>query len=350
MIRMMNHFIAAGVFITLCLLSGCATSVNTVKVDDVTAAKLRSEVTIYDSKQMSGLEYDTVQQIHATACQNRENAMDQLRYIAHSAGANGIAKVSCGSLLGPSLVQNCLTTVMCEAVAIRVGAKVIEAKKVKAEKVEESVKKQVMSQGEGFTLGQMPLVVTSYDAVGEAKEVEIVFSGNYMIKGKIVKRDEENNLALIAFEEFRKVPAGFRIFPSYKVRSTQDIYVIGWPGAAQPGEKPGITKGAIAAMEGPGGDSRYFGIATQGNLSNGGSPLLDSRGRLIGIVSPAGKAYSAGSKEHAPQGIYFALKSNALLNLYPEIENLVTSENELSLSSQQILEAYGNSVVSLIAK
>ncbi len=43
-------------------------------------------------------------------------------------------------------------------------------------------------------------------------------------------------------------------------------------------------------------------------------------------------------------------KSNVLLNLYPEIENLVTSENEPPLSSEQIFEAYSNSVVSLIPR
>ncbi|GEM_PF-3555603 len=349
MIRTISHFIATSVFIALCLLSGCATSANTVKVDDVTAAKLRSEVTVYDSKKLSGLEYTTVREIHATSCGSRENGIDQLRSTAHSAGANGITKISCGSLLGPTLMQNCLTTVMCEAVAIRVGTKVTEAEKIKAEKVEESVHKQIIAQDEGFTLGKLPLVVTSYDAVGEAKDVEIIFSGNYMTRGKIVKRDEENNLAIIAFEEFRKVPAGFRIFPSYKVKLGQEIYVIG-SGSTQPGEKPGITKGTISATEGPGGDSRYFGITAQRNLSNGGSPLLDSQGRLIGIVSPAGRASSVRAKEHAPQGIYFALKSNVLLNLYPEIENLVTSENEPPLSSEQIFEAYSNSVVSVIAK
>lgn len=351
MIRKINHFIATGVFITLCLVSGCATTANTVKVDDVTAAKLRSEVTVYDSKKLSGLEYTTVGEIHATACGSRENGMDQLRSIAHSAGANGIAKINCGSLLGPSLMQNCLTTVMCEAVAIRVGTKVVEAEKIKTERVEESVKKQVLSQGEGFTLGKLPLVVTSYDAVGEAKDVEIIFSGNYMTRGKIVKRDEENNLAIIAFEEFRKVPAGFRIFPSYKVKPGQEIYIISWFGAIQPGEKPGITKGAVSATDGPGGDSRYFGITAQRNLSNGGSPLIDSQGRLIGIVTPSpGKASSARAKGHAPQGTHFALKSNVLLNLYPEIENLITSESEPSLSPEQIFEAYSNSVVSLIPR
>jgi S1-C subfamily serine protease len=351
MIKMINHFIATCFFIFLCLLSGCATPANTVRIDDATAAKLRTEVTIYDSKKISGIEYAVVREIHATACGSRESVMDQLRYIARSAGADGITKINCGSLLGPSLAQNCLTTVMCEAIAIKVGTRVLEPEKVKTEKAEATAKKQVMSQGNGFTLGSLPLVVTNYNAVGEAIDAEIIFSGNYMTKGKIIRRDKENNLAIIVFEEFRMAPSGFRIFPSYKVRPGQDIYVIGLSGPTEAAEKTGITRGTISDMEGPGGDSRYFGITGQCDLSTEGNPLLDSQGRLIGIVSPAPeKASSASAKEHASHVTCFALKSSILLNLYPETEDLVTSENGPLISPQQILDTYGNSVVTVIAR
>ncbi len=340
-----NFFPRKGVFIILFLISGCASYVNTVKVDEATAAKLRSEVTIYDSKKMSGLEYEAVQNIQATACASRENAMDQLRYIAHSVGANGITKIKCGSLLGPSLMQNCLTTVMCEALAIRVSSK-----KVEADKVEESAKRQFMLQGEGFTVGRLPLVVTSYDTVGKSGDVEIIFSGNYVTNGKVVKRDEENNLAIIAFEEFRRAPAGFRIFPSYKVKPGQDSYVISYFPGSQSAERRGIAKGIVSATEGPEGDSRYFTITATGSMSNAGSPLLDIQGRVIGIVSSASRKASLSQRVPLPEGIHLALKSTLLLNLYPEIESLVDSENGPQLSPEQILESYGSSVVTVIAK
>ncbi len=346
-----DFFPRKSVFIILFLISGCASYVNTVKVDEATAAKLRSEVTIYDSKKMSGIEYEAVQNIQATACASRENAMDQLRYIARSVGANGITKIKCGSLLGPSLMQNCLTTVMCEAVAIKVRTSKAEGEKVTTEKVEEPEKKRIISQGEGFTLGKLPLVVTSYDAVGEAKDVEIIFSGNYMAKGKIIKRDKENNLALITFEEFRREPVGFRIFPSYKIKPGQDIYVIGYSAAAQPGGKPGISKGVVSATEGPGGDSRYFGIIAQGDLSNAGSPLLDARGRVIGVVvASSNKTSSTDGKGPVSAETYFALKSNVLLNLFPQMEDFLTYDSEPSLSAGEIFETYRDSVVTVIAK
>jgi S1-C subfamily serine protease len=350
---MINAFFRKGFFIIL-FIAGCASYVNTVKIDDATTAKLRSEVTVYDSKKMSGLEYKVVRQIQATSCSSRENAIDQLRYIAHSAGANGITKINCGRLLGPSLAQNCWNTVMCEAVAIKVGTeRAEEAAPVQAaaEKIEESGKINVMSQSAGFTLGKLPLVVTSYDAVGKSGDIEIIFSGNYITKGKVIKRDEENNLAIITFEEFRRVPVGFQIFPSYKVKSGQDIYVIGHIAGSQSGEKLSIAKGVISSTEGPGGDSRYFGIAMQNNPVYGGSPLLDAQGRVIGIVSPAlRKTSAAGIEETVPNVVNLALKSILLLNLYPEIEGLVNSENESRISPEQMLETYSSSVVTVIAK
>ncbi len=352
MTKTVTSSIGKGVVILLLVLSGCASYSNTVKIDDATAARLKTKVTIYDSANVSAADHEVVKQIQATACSN-EDAMDQLRYIAHSLGANGITKISCASLLGPILMQNCMTTVICDAVAIRVGAKINVAEKVEPAGMDGTAEKNVISQGEGFTLGTLPLVVTSYDAVGESNNIEIIFSGNYVAKGKVMKRDEKNNLAIISFEEFRKVPTGFRIFPSYRVDSGEDVYAIDYSASSQPGEKPTIRKGVISSTEGHAGDSRYFTISAADSPSNTGGPLLDTRGRVIGIVSPAfRKASSAGTEKKIPEGegTYYALKSNVLLNLYPEIENLFTSEGGPMLPPQKIVEAYGDSVVAVIAR
>lgn len=344
---MVKSFSGVSVIIIISLLlSNCTSVGNTVKVDEATAARLRSDVTIYDSKQLSGLDYKTVQQLNATACDSRENAMDQLRYFAHLAGANGVAKIKCDKFLGPIFMQNCVTTIMCEAIAIKVGTTAAET-----EKTEKPSGIQIMSQGEGFTLGKLPIVVTSYDAVGEAKDVEIIFSGNYIAKGKVAKKDPENNLAIITFEEFRRTPNGFSIFPSYKVKSGQNIYIVGFAGETQAGMNPAITEGTISATEGPRGDSRYFSIITRNNMPNGGSPMLDAQGRIIGIVSHApDKAASAGAGAHLSEGTYFALKNTALLNLYPEIESMVNSDNEPPLQPQKISDMYGACVVTVVAK
>lgn len=329
------------------LLSNCTSFANSVKVDEATAARLRSDVTIYDSKQLSGLDYKTVQQLNAAACDSRENAMDQLRYFAHLAGANGVTKIQCDKFLGPVFMQNCVTTIMCQAVAIKVGTTAVETGKT-----EKPAEMQIMSKGEGFTLGKLPIVVTSYDVVGEAREVEIIFSGNYIAKGKVAKRDQENNLAIITFEEFRRTPNGFLIFPSYKVRSGQNIYIVGFAGETQAGMNPTITEGTISATEGPRGDSRYFRILTHSNMPNGGSPILDAQGRIIGIVSPApGKAATTAVAEaQSPEGTYFAIKNTVLLNIYPEIESLVNSDNGPPLQPQKISDMYGACVVGVVAK
>ncbi len=350
---MVKSFSEVSVIIIISLLlSNCTSFANSVKIDEATAARLRSDVTIYDSKQLSGLDYKTVQQLNAAACDSRENVMDQLRYFAHLAGANGVTKIRCDKFLGPVFLQNCVSTIMCEAVAIKVGTNAVETEKT--EKPVKPAEMQIMSKGEGFTLGKLPIVVTSYDAVGESKDVEIIFSGNYIAKGKVAKRDQENNLAIITFEEFRRTPNGFLIFPSYKVRSGQNIYIVGFAGETQAGMNPTITEGTISATEGPRGDSRYFRIVTHSNMSNGGSPVLDAQGRIIGIVSPPPApdkaATTAVAEARSPEGTYFAIKNTVLLNLYPEIESLVNSDNEPPLQPQKISDMYGACVITVIAK
>jgi S1-C subfamily serine protease len=346
MLRMGNPFNVIIVLVAIFFVSACVMSPNVAKMDEATAANLKAEVTVYDSKKLNGLEYETVRNIEATACGNKEAGINQLRAVAHSAGANGIIKIKCDRLLGPGLMQNCMTPVMCEAVAITVGkADVAQEKRMEERKIEQPSAERMTPapEGEGFTLGKLPAVVTTFDATGGSNNVEIIFSGNYVAKGKVVKLDRVNNLAIITFEEFRRMPAGFQIFPSYRVRSGQNIYLMSNAHADQSGKNVSITEGSVSAVEGPDGDSRYFRIATSGRLPKGGSPVLDAQGRVVGIASPAFNRMSS----QAETGGYLALKSTVLLDLYPDMNTLVTSESGPPLTSQQILELYSSSVVTI---
>ena len=355
----------------LLIFSGCTSFGNVIKVDEPTAVRVRAEVKIYDAQMLSGLRYESIKSIHATSCTGRENAMDQLRYIADSIGANGITKIQCNSLLGANLSTNCFSSLICEALAIKVPSDVAKAPVHVARPAEMAVAEQgaprvvgsgdtpaaeqrnkaVILHGTGFTLGKLPIVVTNYQAVGEAKEAEIIFPGNQTIKGRIIKRDEKNDLALIAFDEFRGRPEGFQIFPSYKIKPGQDVYVIGYPSGTPVGENPAISKGTVSATEGERGDSGHFRITGVMDPVNSQGPLLDAQGRVVGILSPGlSKAYLPRSTGHVLEGTNVALKSTVLLNLYPEAEGLINNEISEPLSFQKLFEAARNSVVLVIIR
>ena len=207
-------------------------------------------------------------------------------------------------------------------------------------------KKPYISQGTGFFIGKLPMVVTNYHVVGDTEDAEIVLPNGQALKGRVIKRDEANDLAVISFNEFRNAPEGFRIFPSYKVKSGQDIYVIGYPLGSILGDSPSITKGIISATIGIGGDSRHFRITAQINPGNSGGPLVDTYGRVIGVVSHAlNKLYIAKNIGHIPEGTNFAVKADVLLNMFNEIESLISEQTDQVLPADKIFSAYSNAVV-----
>lgn len=172
-----------------------------------------------------------------------------------------------------------------------------------------------------------------------------------MVTGRVIKRDEANDIAIISFNEFRSDAKGFLIFPSYKVKSGQDIYVIGYPLGSVLGDSPSITKGIIASTVGLGGDSRHLRITAQINPGNSGGPVLDSYGRVIGVVSHTlNKLYMTKMTGHIPEGTNFAIKSDVLLNILNEMENLIDEQTKEIFLAEKIFSEYSKAVVVVKSK
>jgi S1-C subfamily serine protease len=267
---------------------------------------------------------------------SQEDAIDQLRYKTQLLGGNAIANVLCESVEGTSLGKNCWSSVTCYGTAIRVTSETPKG----------IAKKPPILQGTGFFVDKLPIVVTNYHVVGDTDEVEIVLQYGQIIKGRVIKRDEANDLPVVNFNEFRNAPQGFQMFPSYKVKSGQDIYVIGYPLGALLGDSPSITRGIISSTAGLGGDSRHLRITAQINPGNSGGPLLDTYGRVIGVVSHTlNKLYIAKMTGHIPEGTNFAVKSDVLLNMFDETKNLVNEQIEEIFSAEKIFSVYSKAVV-----
>lgn len=207
-------------------------------------------------------------------------------------------------------------------------------------------RKRIASQGTGFIIGRLPLVVTNYHVVDEERNVEIVFQDGQIATGKVIKRDKINDLAIINFEEIREEPLGFQIYPSHKVTAGQEVFVIGYPMESVLGELPSITKGMVSSVVGLDNDSRHFRITAQINPGNSGGPLLDVQGRVIGIVSHTlNKLFVAKATGHIPEGTNFAIKSALLLSLSPDLENAINEQETNAIPADKIFSAYSKAVV-----
>ena len=117
--------LAAGVLVVGCIyLHG--PFVEVIKVDQLTAENLKTEIPVYDRDQLKGVRYKVVQPLEATSCKNllwdppatEQDATDQLRFKARTVRANGMMNLSCFTKEGTSLYKNCWQSVTCNAIAI----------------------------------------------------------------------------------------------------------------------------------------------------------------------------------------------------------------------------------------
>ncbi len=135
-------------------------------------------------------------------------------------------------------------------------------------------------QGAGVIISASGQVLTNAHVVASAVEVRIEFSDGSAATGAIVRRDEEQDLAVVQLE-------GPMAWPPIDVRSESpevgmSVYVIGHPVGLGWTVSQGIISGVRPSAE-TGGPPL---LQTDAAISpgNSGGPVLDEHGRLVGIV------------------------------------------------------------------
>ena len=142
----------------------------------------------------------------------------------------------------------------------------------------------IVGHGTGFVYRRKGLLVTCNHVVNEAMgvRVRLVDGEKDLISAQIVLRDEEHDLALLTYDEksrggeplklakFDQITAGMPvIFPGYSVvRSVL---------TAHQGIISGITEDSTGIVT--------YMIDGTVNPGNSGGPLLDSSGRIVGVVN-----------------------------------------------------------------
>ncbi len=122
--------IKAGAFLLLsALVFGCGPFVETNSVNPETAARLDSEVKLYQPSEVRSLKYTTIGKIEAWSCKNKlwdpdptqGDALSQMKLKASSFGAKGIVDVQCSGE-GTGLDTNCWSSIVCVGTAIKLDA------------------------------------------------------------------------------------------------------------------------------------------------------------------------------------------------------------------------------------
>ena len=154
--------------------------------------------------------------------------------------------------------------------------------------------------GSGSIIDTRGYVLTNYHVVEDAYKVYITLYDGATHEGEVVGRDQENDLAIIKFDPQGKDLTTIGFGTSTDLRVGQKVLAIGNPY----GYDRTLTVGIVSGLGRPVKTSN--GLVIQGmiqtdasiNPGNSGGPLLDSRGRMIGIntmiYSPSGGSVGIG--------------------------------------------------------
>ncbi len=164
--------------------------------------------------------------------------------------------------------------------------------------------------GSGFIFDALGHIVTNHHVIEGANAVEVEFSDDTRAAATIIGFDPANDLAVLRVEtlppEARPLPRG----DSALLRVGQRAIAIGNPfGLART-----LTTGVISALGRPlqiSQDDYIFDVIQTDaaiNPGNSGGPLLDSRGRVIGVNTAV---------RQGAEGIGFAVPVNAVKQIVP---------------------------------
>jgi S1-C subfamily serine protease len=136
-----------------------------------------------------------------------------------------------------------------------------------------------MATGSGFVFSKKGILVTCNHVIKDANSIFIKFNNKEFIPVKVVVRDEEHDLALLKFDG-DQLP--LLISQMENVREGIEVSFAGYPLGLQ-----NLTthQGIISAItKDLSGITTYL-IDGTVNSGNSGCPLLDSEGKVLGIVN-----------------------------------------------------------------
>ena len=157
--------------------------------------------------------------------------------------------------------------------------------------------------GTGFFISSNGNVITNSHVIEGCGEIRIPADST---TGKLVVADQANDLALVKLEVTGKPSVQFPNADDLK--QGEEVFAFGFPLDGYLPSAGNITTGIISALAGPGNNSSLIQITAPVQPGNSGGPLLNKKGKVIGVV--VGKANAikiAKVTGDIPQNINFAI-------------------------------------------
>jgi S1-C subfamily serine protease len=164
--------------------------------------------------------------------------------------------------------------------------------------------------GSGFVIAPDGFIVTNHHVVEKAGHVVVVFTDGRELAARVVGTDASTDLALLRVPEGGLVPVD--IGRSENIRVGQLVIAIGNPLGFQSTVSTGVVSALGRSLRGQSGRLIENVIQTDVALNpgNSGGPLVDSRGRVVGVNT---------AMIRMAQGLCFAIPSSTMTWVVSEL-------------------------------
>lgn len=161
-------------------------------------------------------------------------------------------------------------------------------------------------QGSGVIIDSQGYILTNYHVVRDSTAIDVAISGRRPMRAEVVGVDPPTDLAVL------KVDANDLIAAQWADSDEIEVGSLVWAVGSPFGLERSVTSGILSAKHRAGKAGTVYQDFLQTdaavNPGNSGGPLVDARGRVIGInTAIVGQTY---------QGISFAIPSNVAKDVY----------------------------------
>jgi putative serine protease PepD len=172
--------------------------------------------------------------------------------------------------------------------------------------------------GTGFVIDSRGTIVTNAHVVGESNAASVRRGDSRsVIPARVLGTDPSSDLAVLRVDPARLgTPRPLALANSDAVRVGDDVVAVGHPFGLDRTATAGIVSGLGREIEAPNGFSIDEVIQTDAaiNPGNSGGPLVDMRGRVVGVNSQIATAGASGNV-----GVGFAVPSNTVRDVVPRL-------------------------------
>jgi S1-C subfamily serine protease len=204
-----------------------------------------------------------------------------------------------------------------------------------------------ISTGTGFIISKNGYILTNAHVIRGYSNI-YAYVDKKRHKANIILVDSDNDIALLKIKgKFNYLPLNLK-----KAEVGEDITVIGYPNIGLQGNEIKATFGEINSLSGIQGDIRHYQIDAPIQPGNSGSPLLNMKGEVIGIVNATlNQVVMLKKTGTLAQNVNYAIKlSYALPLLYEANVKIIKPKQIKKLKKTELVKKVKKSIVLILAK